>query len=82
MLDFGYNSYQILSAPAAFSPMQWTSFELYDCLPKWPRYGPNPFLFNPFTFSYKHIAWHSRYATVFPHSKRYRMSRAIATNDL
>ena len=37
---------------------------------------------NPMTNFYNDMAWHSPYATVFPHSKRFRMLRAISTNDL
>ena len=74
--------YEIFVPSTQYSLSQWLPFTLYEWLPKYPRYAPTPFLMNPITNFYNTIAWHSPYATVFPHSKRYRMLRAICTNDL
>jgi ankyrin repeat protein len=78
-----YTSGELIVPPdAVFSPAQWLPFDLYEWLPRFPRYAPNPFLLNHPSFYYYQIAWHSKFPVVFPHSRNYRMLRAIATNDL
>ena len=78
------NTYQemVNSPDTVFSPSQWLPFHLYEWWPRFPRYAPNPFLLNHPSYYYYQIAWHSKYATIFPHSRSYRMMRAIATNDM
>ncbi len=68
--------------PTIFSLSQWLPFEIYDFLPKFPRYAPNPYLFSPLSFFHVFMAWHNQYQSIFPHSKPYRMLRAISTNNL
>jgi ankyrin repeat protein len=82
MLKQKYSQIEILTSSALYSPSQWIPFSVYDWLPKFPRWAPNPFMLSPWTFFIVDICWHNQYQTIFPHSLRYRMQRAIATNDL
>lgn len=66
--------------PSWYSVGHWVSFPVYEWLPKFPRYSPNPFMLMPLSYMEKFIAWHSKYETVFPHTKKYRMMRSIVTN--
>lgn len=65
-----------------WSPAQWLPFHIYEWFPRYPRYSPNPFMFNHPSFYYYNIGWHSQYPVIFPHSYSYRMLRAISTNKM
>jgi hypothetical protein len=83
MLNIDKGLIRYLNIPeTVFSPAQWLPFDLYEWWPRFPRYAPNPFLFNHISYYYYQIAWHSQYAVIFPHSMSYRMLRAISTNDM
>lgn len=82
MLKYKSAEHEIITMPTIFSPSQWLPFELYDWFPKFPRYAPNAFLFSPLTFFYVYIAWHNKFETIYPHSKKYRMLRAISVSNL
>ena len=68
--------------PSQYSISQWVNFPLYEWIPKFPRYSPNSFMMMPTSYIEVFIGWHSKYLTVFPHTKKYRMMRSIATNQL
>lgn len=82
MLRHKTDHFSILTSSALYSPSQWVPFTIYESLPKFSRFAPNPFMFNPMSYFHVFITWHSNYPTVFPHSRKYRMLRAISTNNL
>lgn len=82
MLKNKLNESPIVTTATIYSPSQWVPFTVYDWLPKYPRFAPNAFMLSPWTFFNIYICWHNKYCTVFPHSKRHRMLRAISTNHL
>ena len=69
MIAQKYSQTQIPAPETMFSLSQWLPFEWYELLPRWPRYAPNPFMFNNPTYYYRNSSWHTPYQVVFPHSK-------------
>lgn len=73
VLDFQYNSR---------IPMEMIPWKIYDGMYRMYDHATGPFLFGGLSGIKADIAWHSRFQVVYPHTRNFRMMRAITTNDL
>jgi len=50
MLQYPFGEFNIQRPDGIFGFTQWIPFHLYEKLPHFPRYAPNPFLFSHISF--------------------------------
>lgn len=63
-------------------PTEMIPWSIYDGLYRMYDHATGPFFFEGISKIKFDIAWHSHYPAVYPHTRNFRMMRAITENDL
>lgn len=63
-------------------PTEMIPWKVYDSLYRMYEHTTGPFLIEGLTKIKRDIAWHSNFQVVYPHTRNFRLMRAITENDL